>query len=634
MFEKAKREIGFSRNPENLYMGPNKIITLASLLALSSCSQLSLKKPVALKANEFSFNPTRELGISGENIADLVVSAKEKGPGAMEFLATDLYLKGNDAAIRGESQIAVFYFKYAVELAPEDTFIQKKFAYELIRIGDVTQAEPILEVLFKKSKYKDEIIGQVLGGVYSTLEKTSKATDTYKKILAINPASEDTCLYLSRVYVAEKKFEDVHSLLSKCEVASGNNPVFSFFRGKMEYDRKHKEIAKKYFEKSLKADPTYSQGALAIGALFEEKEDFESAIKTYKNFLKDEDNTYDAPVLQRLVTVLLSMERNKEVIPYAEKMLVSESADLNIKVRLGLLYSDENRFDDAIALFKTILTEVPTSDKIQYYLGALYQQKNQFDEAIRFYNLINSESPLYGDAGIQIGQLLSSMAKESFPKSMLGPSEKFSQYIEERVKLNPEMSVELKMLKASFYEDTMQFKKAVEALDSVKSHKNFSENHRYYFASLLERSGDYKEARILIKQILEKDPNNAHALNFLGYSYLERNENMDEAYEYISKAVKLNPTDGYIRDSLAWYFFQVGKYNEALAEAVKANELTNGDVTITKHLGMIYQKLNHYDKAHQYLTEALSKTQAQTDREDVLKHLTELEFKRSPASVP
>jgi tetratricopeptide (TPR) repeat protein len=136
----------------------------------------------------------------------------------------------------------------------------------------------------------------------------------------------------------------------------------------------------------------------------------------------------------------------------------------------------------------------------------------------------------------------------------------------------------------------------------------------------------------LVTKILEKDPNNPHALNFLGYSFLEKKENMEKAFEYISKAVKLKPDDGYIRDSLAWYYFTVGKYQDALKEAKKAFELVKSDVIISKHLAKIYESLKNYEKAKEFYAEALKNAKVQNEREDVLKQINELEKNRLPAS--
>jgi len=381
-------------------------------------------------------------------------------------------------------------------------------------------------------------------------------------------------------------------------------------------------------------DHSYSQAALALGAYYEEKEDLKSAVATYKSFLAVDGNNVSQPVLSRLVTVLFSMEDNVSVVPYAETLSSIDNSDLNLKVRLGLLYSDSGRYVEATNLFNEVLTVVPDSDKVIYYLGALNQQTNHYAEAIDFFKRIPASSALFGDAGVQVGQMLGAFAREEYVQGKKNGEarDKFIGFTNERMKEHEELAVEFKMLQASFFEDTFQYKNAIKAMNEVKTNKNFTESHNYYLASVMEKDGQYLEARKMVQLIVDKDPNNAHALNFLGYSYLEKNERLDVAFNYISKAVNLRPEDGYIRDSLAWYYFQMGKFQEALKEAKKAFELVKSDVIITKHLGMIYQRLNNVGKAKEFLTEALKQARIEADKEDVLKILDDVEKVRLPAS--
>ena len=615
-----------------------KFSLLSILMTFISCSQMPIgEKP----RNEMSdapkvigFNPSAELGIKGHELKEMVASALKVGGKAPEFLATDLFIKANDASIRGDFQTAAQIFKSVVDLQPHDAYLRKKLAYELIRGGEVKEAEKILEAVFKESNSEDQSVGLILASVYSSLDKPKESRAVYTRLLALDPESEEACLYLSRSYVAEKMFKEAHSLLTSCEKKASDNPVFSFFKGKLEYDRGNKSLAKSYFEKSLKIDATYAQAALAIGALYEEKENFMAALSVYKKFVADENNSQSTQVLARLVSIMFSLEHNVEVIPYAETLSSLDNSDLNLKVRLGLLYSDVERFDEAAKLFKDVLEVVPESDKVLYYLGALNQQIDKGDEAVAFFKKINNQSPLFGDAGLQVGQILSAKARESYVQNDSESIAEFKNFIEGRVVENPDMQMELRMLQASFFEDTFQYEDAIVTLQSMKEHKNFSESHSYYLASIMEKNGDFAESRKLVQAIVDKDPNNAHALNFLGYSFLERNESLDKAFEYISKAVALKPNDGYIRDSMAWYFYQTGKFQEALSESKKASELVKGDPTITKHLGMIYQRLRYYDKAKQFLTEALKSAQVQSERDDVLRLLEDVEKGRLPASNP
>ena len=135
-----------------------------------------------------------------------------------------------------------------------------------------------------------------------------------------------------------------------------------------------------------------------------------------------------------------------------------------------------------------------------------------------------------------------------------------------------------------------------------------------------------------MKDLLKDDPNNAHALNFLGYSLLERGGSKEEAYNYISKAVSLSPEDGYIRDSLGWYYYHVGEFEKALAEIEKAWSLVKNDVVIIKHLAIVNKELKKYDEAKSYYMEALKYCKLKSERDEVLKELNTLEEVRLPAS--
>lgn len=579
----------------------------------------------------FEVNPNKDLGINSNTLKDQVEIALKVGGRAPEYLASDLFIKGNDASIRGDFHTAVSLFKFVSTLAPQDTFVQKKLAIELIRMGDLKEAEVILAKLYNRAGKGDESVGLILAGVYTAVEKNAYAKDIYKKLIVENN-SEEACLYLAKAYAADKKFAEAHQLLGQCEKKNKDEPSFAFYRGKIDYERGKIAEAKSFFEKSLKIDKSFSQAVLALGAIYEDKEQFEKAIDVYKKFLADDNNSQNTIVLNKMVNIMLNMEDNQNALPYLENLVSLDSDDLNMKVRLGLLYSDLAKYDQALKVFNSVLEAVPESDKILYYIGALHQQMNNPEEAVAKYMKITNASPLFNDASIQISQIYSMRAREDFTVGKNENIDRFVKFINQRVKEHEELGLELKMVEAGFYDDTFRYKQAIELITPFKTAQNFTDSHSYYFASLLEKNGDYQAARGIIQKILDKDPNNPHALNFIGYSWLERNENMDKAFEYISKAVKLKPEDGYIRDSLAWYYYTVGKYADALREAKKAFELVKTDVTISKHLAKIYEVMKNYEKAKEIYAEALKNAKANAEREDVLKLIDNLEQRRLPAS--
>lgn len=103
-----------------------------------------------------------------------------------------------------------------------------------------------------------------------------------------------------------------------------------------------------------------------------------------------------------------------------------------------------------------------------------------------------------------------------------------------------------------------------------------------------ERLGRYDAADADFREALKLNPGQPQVLNYLGYGMLERGINLDEALELIRAAVAAEPGSGYIIDSLAWAYFRLGLYEEALAPMEKASLLEPVDPVVTDHLGDVY----------------------------------------------
>ena len=104
----------------------------------------------------------------------------------------------------------------------------------------------------------------------------------------------------------------------------------------------------------------------------------------------------------------------------------------------------------------------------------------------------------------------------------------------------------------------------------------------------LERSSMWDRAESDLVQALDLNPDHAHLLNYLGYSWIDRGENVEEAERLIREAVELLPDDGYIVDSLGWVYFRTGRLNEAVRYLERAVELLPDDAVINDHLGDAY----------------------------------------------
>lgn len=113
----------------------------------------------------------------------------------------------------------------------------------------------------------------------------------------------------------------------------------------------------------------------------------------------------------------------------------------------------------------------------------------------------------------------------------------------------------------------------------------------------LERSKQWAEGEASFLKALELRPDQPFVLNYLGYSWVDRGENLDRALEMIARAVELRPRDGYIVDSLGWAFYRLERYEDAVRELERAVELRPTDPTINDHLGDAYWRVGRLREA-------------------------------------
>mgnify|MGYP001822299240 CR=1 FL=1 len=116
-----------------------------------------------------------------------------------------------------------------------------------------------------------------------------------------------------------------------------------------------------------------------------------------------------------------------------------------------------------------------------------------------------------------------------------------------------------------------------------------------------------------MKAAIRLDPDNANALNYLGYTYADLGRELDEAERLIRRALKFKPNDGYITDSLGWVFYQRGDYEKALSILKKASKLVPEDPIILEHVGDAYIKLDDRQNALHYYRRSLQKRDKDTD---------------------
>jgi len=233
----------------------------------------------------------------------------------------------------------------------------------------------------------------------------------------------------------------------------------------------------------------------------------------------------------------------------------------------------------------------PLSDLTAVTLANLLDQMKQGEQAIAAYKSVPSTSPLYDDSQIQIAIELDSMGQASQAR------EKLAQIVAEKphdVDASSALAG-LERMDKKYAVAAATYDKAIAAV-GIPQRDNWT---LFYFRGICyERDNQWPKAEADFKKALELYPDQPLVLNYLGYSWVDKGMNLNEAFKMLRKAVELRPNDGYIVDSLGWAHFKLGQYQQAAETLERAVDLKPADPVLNDHLGDAYWRVNRRTEAH------------------------------------
>jgi Flp pilus assembly protein TadD len=217
----------------------------------------------------------------------------------------------------------------------------------------------------------------------------------------------------------------------------------------------------------------------------------------------------------------------------------------------------------------------------QLLVAEIYEDQRHTADALALYRGIDPKSPLGWTARLRAVAALDALDRTDEAASEL------RRMAAERPD-DPDPLVELgDIMRARnrFADAVPAYDAAITRVGEVKP-----QHWRLYYsrAAALERSGQWPRAEVDLKRALELQPDQPLVLNYLGYSWIDRGENLDEGLRMVKRAVELRPNDGYIVDSLGWAYYRLGDFAHAAQFLEKAIELLPEDPTVNDHLGDAY----------------------------------------------
>lgn len=257
-------------------------------------------------------------------------------------------------------------------------------------------------------------------------------------------------------------------------------------------------------------------------------------------------------------------------------------------VACAATFAGERQTQFALAYLRLALRLDPARDEAWVLVGDLLNQSEDPQGAIEAYAHVQPGSPHYASA----------QSKTAWAWNDIGDKAKALEVAKAASAAAPndrDASVAL----ADLLRAGGQWNESVAVLDPIIAREAQTPDWRllYLRAVALEQAKRWPEAERDLKSALKANPDEPELLNFLGYSWIDRNENLAEALGMVQKAVAARPQSGAMLDSLGWAYYRLGDYKTAVQKLEAAVEMEPGDPDVNGHLGDAYWKVGRKTEA-------------------------------------
>jgi len=386
----------------------------------------------------------------------------------------------------------------------------------------------------------------------------------------------------------------------------------------------------------------------------------ELAMEIVESSLKSPSVNSSSNQLFGLAKIFISYKDTDRALSTINKAILLDKKNIPARFWRARLYTIMKKYDLAEVDFKLITKKVPDNEEYSSQYASFLQETNQFDKAQNIlakqiqtpdvlfkrivfalqnknYKQANNLYPLLKNSSTNeesINHKYFLIAEAAYWLKNLTDSEEYygkvtggDHYLDARDMLShilyddkryddsieilhqlqnaeKKYAVKAYILESQIYKSQGKIDEAVQTL--TRSLQLIPNNSilLYDRAMLFESQNKIDKVEIDLKQIINNDPNNFNALNALGYTLADHDLKLDEAYEYIKKAIELSPEDPAIRDSLGWIQYKLGEYEEAESNFNLALDSNIEDPELYIHQYKTYLKLNKVDQAKALLIKA------------------------------
>ena len=513
---------------------------------------------------------------------------------------------------------------------------------------------------FLRASYKDPtsaFLHRKLARLALKLDQIDEAAVHASQAWKLEPEDEETRLFLAGLHRIRLDLAGVESVL-----LDENGDLISARAGLLLYqvylERGRLDEALAITQGLVEESPEQLDGHMALATVYEHMGRRDEAVRVMRAALVHHP---DRPIVySRLSRMLRAMgDREAEIQLYREvldqrprhygtlialgeaQIAVNDLAgalttyaeiveqypnDLQATRRFASLEFAAGRYEQAARRLKDALARNPEHFELAYALGQIVRNLGDDERAIELFQRIPDYHPAYIEAKLQLASIYED--REDYASALVE--------VEELRGLRPSRAIEFHT--AELLTRSQRFDDAVALLEAMREDDPDDDEVLYQLGVCYGTAKRVDEALAYMQLTLEQNPDNPHALNYIGYTFAERGEHLEEAERMILRALDQRPDDGYIADSLGWVYYMralpligtaeasgsVTFLERARDQLFHAAELTGGDPVISEHLGDVYMALDQRKRAYEFYQEAVRLDHREDEQPRLLEKLESL----------
>ena len=334
------------------------------------------------------------------------------------------------------------------------------------------------------------------------------------------------------------------------------------------------------------------ESAVLIRAQLQSRQSLDKAISGLESFVEQHPSAQEARLL--LARLQVGDKRYDAARKHFDRLLADNPDNLDILYPVAMLALQQGDVSNARRQMERLLdSDFADKSTVHFLLGQLDQEQQQTEAALAHYRQVTSGE-----------QFLQARSRAAQILTQQGHIEEARRLLHETPSATPSDRVQLRLAEAQLLRETKRLNDAYIVLESALAADPDNTDLLYDAALTAERIDKPELLEAHLKRVLALQPDHAHALNALAYSYAERNLHLEEAYQLATKALEISPKDPFITDTVGWVLFRQGQPRQALNILQEAYRL-RADPEIAAHIAEVLWTLERKDEARQLLTETL-----------------------------